>query len=295
MRGGPGRPFPFSEALRRLVRRPGLAYHDTEMGIAGSGMAKLLPAEVRGWKAAVPDGLYDAETLYDYIDGGAEVYRELNVKRVFARRYVKDGAPGILANLFDMGSSSDAFGAYHHDLREGEQAGVGRESELTEASVAFWKGSFFISLIALDEVEAARVALVELARSIDKAINDEGGPPALVTHRLPGGVSSELRYFHTELSLKIYTSAFEAGVLGLGRDTEVLLGRLAGRAGTVLVVRYPTADAAARALNRIPGIDGFTSRSCPWSVAPRCTRSRGRRRASPRRDNPVGDDRVKKG
>ena len=62
-----------------------------------------------------------ADTLFDFIDGGAEVYRSFNVQRVVSRRYGRTGAPDLMADLFDMGSSRDAFGAYHHDIRDGKE------------------------------------------------------------------------------------------------------------------------------------------------------------------------------
>ena len=72
------------------------------------------------------------------------------------------------------GSTADAFGAYRHDLRPGEPAGIGRESEISEGSLAFYKGPYFVSIITLEETEASRDAMVEIGRRIDAAIPQAG-------------------------------------------------------------------------------------------------------------------------
>jgi hypothetical protein len=189
-------------------------------------LARLLPEEVAGWEPAEADGLYDAETLFDLIDGGAEVYRALNVQAVLSRRYEKAGEPEIIADIFDMGSSSDAFGAYHHDMREGPEAGVGFESEFLDTSLYFWKDRYFVSLIALDESEAVSRAIVELARTIDAAIPRKGTPPALL-ERLPvmGRVARQTHYFHDKMLLDRHYFIAKENLLGLSARTEGVLAR----------------------------------------------------------------------
>jgi hypothetical protein len=219
-------------------------------------IAGILPVEVRGWTAVEPDGVYTGETLYEYIDGGAEVYRALNVRQVTGRTYEKPGAPEIIVDLFDMGSTSDAFGAYRHDLRTGEPAGIGRESELTEGSLAFYKGPYFVSIITLEETEASRDAMLEIGRRIDAAISQGGQPPELVRY-LPeeGALSEQVHYFHTHESLNVYFSLGEGNPLLLHEKTEGIVARYAGdRAGgeagpyTLLLVRYPSREEAREAI-----------------------------------------------
>ena len=230
---------------------------------SGSGSARLLPAEILAWEAREPDGLYDATTLFDYIDGGAEIYRALNVREVRARTYAKKGAPEIVVDLFDMGSSSDAFGAYHHDLREGAPAGIGRESESEEGGLAFWKGRWFVSITSADAGGEAGPAILELGRRIAGAIPDEGEPPAL-RRWLPEDrlLSDQIRYFHTEALLNVYYRLAEGNPLGLHGGTEGIVARYtpAGAGApegsyVILLVRYGSEGEASNALRRLR--DGY--------------------------------------
>lgn len=222
----------------------------------------LLPLEIQGWKAVTPDGLYNNETLYEYIDGSAEVYRELNVRSVLARRYVRDGSPEILADLFDMGTAADAFGAFHHDSHEGEAAGIGQESEYESGALAFWKGRYFLSVMTFEETEETRRAVLALGSRIAEAIRDEGAPPDLI-RLLPerGLIREEIRYFHTKPSLDRYLALSERNLLGLEAGTEALLARYRpspGKPGdappyALLLVSYDSPSRARAALDRLKG------------------------------------------
>ncbi len=235
-----------------------------------SDPSRIFPSSVNGWTAAEPDGLYDAESLYEYIDGGAEVYRALNVRAVFARRYEREGFPEIIADLFDMGSPSDAFGAYHHDLREGVPAGIGQESEYADGALAFWKGRYFVSILATDETPETRGALIEVGRRVAAAIREEGDPPALL-RLLPesGLLPAQVHYFHGHLSLTRYQPVSDRNVLRLGESTEGLLARYRPAASdtpgattfALLLIAYPSSGKAREAL------ESFTEEYLPEADA----------------------------
>ena len=55
-------------------------------------LVDLLPAEIQGFKPGGRDEIYSFDNLFKLIDGGAEVYRALNVRTVLDRRYVKKDA-----------------------------------------------------------------------------------------------------------------------------------------------------------------------------------------------------------
>jgi len=189
-------------------------------------LAALLPRETLGWKPEGPDGVYTRDTLFELIDGGAEVYRSLNVQRTLSRHYVKAGAPDIIADVFDMGTPEDAFGAYHHDMHEGKDARIGRESEFLGSSLTFWKDRYFVSIVAFDETEEIGRALLELGSGTAARIRGDGDGPDLV-QLVPGKsvVSSQVHYFHDKMLLDRHYSLGDKNILGLDSRTEVVLAR----------------------------------------------------------------------
>ena len=223
----------------------------------------ILPPEVNGWRAAGPDGVYDDETLFDYINGAAEIYRSFGVRTVVARQYEKHGAPDLVVDLYDMGSSRGAYGAYHHDIRAGDQAGIGHESDHYPGALTFWKGRFFVSIVAFDVTDEADRAMLVLGRTLADAIPKKAARPTLVG-LLPtdGLLPSQIHYFQDHILLNVHHFIAEDNVLDLGPDIEGVLGRYrapgsteegAGAPYTVVVIKYPSGTRARRALTAFAG------------------------------------------
>jgi hypothetical protein len=228
-------------------------------------LAKLFPPTFRGWSRGEPDGFYDRETIYELIDGGAEVYLALNLQVTLSRRYVKAGAPEIIADLFDMGSPADAFGAFRHDMREGEEVGVGRASELEGTNLAFWKDRYFVSLVALAESKEIVSMLKDLGKEIAGRIEADGPPPSLVRRVPEAGLDkNQLHYFHDKMLLDRHFDMGKENLLALDMKTEGLLARYKGKAkkpSLLLLVRYPDRKKAKKAFDR------FTSVCLPAGTA----------------------------
>ncbi len=222
-----------------------------------AGPRPLFPDDVLGWAPGAEES-YAPDTLHRYIDGAAEVYLSLGVKGVRAVRYEKPGAPEIIADVFDMGSDARAYGAYHHDVRDGEGAGVGRESTIDGTTLAFWKGRYFVSVIAVGEGSGVAEAVGALGRRIAEAIPDSGSPPrvaALLPER--GIVRSRVHYVTSPSLLNRHFFVADDDLFGFAAGVEGVLAtyRPAGEEGAyrLLVVEYPRPEGATAALARVRG------------------------------------------
>lgn len=225
---------------------------------AAPGLAGLLPAEVEGFIPSEDDRFFTADTLFDLIDGGAEIYRALNVQQTVHRRYTHPDSSDIIADIFDMGSAADAYGAWHNDIREGESPGIGCESEYQGGSLYFWKDRYFVSVVALQETELTARVVCEIGRAIDASIVGDAGPPELA-HRLPPErlLTEQIYYFHDHEGLTRRYQVGDGNPLLLSRQTEGLLARYLPLSGgedasppfVLLLIRYPSAEEA-RAAHR---------------------------------------------
>jgi hypothetical protein len=209
-------------------------------------LKSFLPSDVRGWKAETKDAVYDRESIFEYIDGAGEVYRAYNFRRLLSRRFVRDGRPDLVADLFDMGASYDAFGVFSNDL-EGEEAGLGQGSTYNGGLLAFWKDRYFVSLSADRETEETKAALFSLGRSIAASIEQEGPKPPLLA-LLPSefAEAKAVRYLHNHIILNRHFFVSHDDILGLGRADGAVLSKPGkkGETGVLLLVEYPTAKTA---------------------------------------------------
>jgi hypothetical protein len=104
-----------------------------------------LPQEVHGWKADGQDKVFTRQTIFDYMDGGGEIYLAYDFQRLRAREYARPGAPRIVAEVYQMASSMDAYGVFTHDT-DGQPVSVGQAGLYSAGLLRFWKNRFFVRL-----------------------------------------------------------------------------------------------------------------------------------------------------
>lgn len=205
-------------------------------------MGHTLPDRCLGWSAEGPVREYDPGTIFGYIDGAGEIYVTSGMRRLTSRRYVADGRPPIVADLFDMGAAENAFSVFTLD-RDGDDAGVGRDSDYAAGLLRFWKGRHFASVLAERETPETREAAIEIGRCIAAAAPDEGGPPALLDLMPPEGLDRDgLRYVVSAQLLEQMIAP-----LGATQGTPTASGGRTGRVRAVLGA-YVFAEGRARLL-----------------------------------------------
>ena len=72
------------------------------MDVSGKNIRALLPDSIDGWKKKTEDKFYTPENLYDYINGGAELYISYGFIEVISRTYYKENQPELKVEIFEM-------------------------------------------------------------------------------------------------------------------------------------------------------------------------------------------------
>jgi len=149
--------------------------------------ASLLPSEsdLQSWRPNGTIQRYQGDDLFAYIDGGAEIYNEYGFRRVAVRDYAGPAGKTLTLELYEMSDAGAAFGITSFKVSgKGRPAGVGRDSQLDDYYLNFWKGPYHVTLTGLDGAPETIAGLLEVARAVDRKIKAAGERPALVA-RLP--------------------------------------------------------------------------------------------------------------
>ncbi|MCU0644624.1 MAG: hypothetical protein MUC94_10215 [bacterium] len=188
-------------------------------GKAVEKIMESIPREISGWQADAADEVYDRETLYEYIDGGAELYLTYAFQNVFARRFVKQDAPEIVLEIYDMNSSQDAYGIFSSE-RQDEEVGIGQDSEYGGGLLRFWKDKYFVSVLAIGDEQTAKPVVFELGMKVAEAIPAVGERPDLLKY-LPQEnlLKNRIRFFHTHTILNRQYYLAGENILNLDRQT----------------------------------------------------------------------------
>ncbi|MBC8418820.1 MAG: hypothetical protein H8E10_09535 [Desulfobacterales bacterium] len=216
------------------------------------GLQANLPSKIMDWSAEPGDRIFDRNTIFDYINGGAEVYKAYNMQQCLSRRYLTPDGPAIVLDIFDMGRSEDAFGVFTHDTN-GEFIKLGQDARLQPGWLCFWKDRFFISLYTEKETPAARKAVRELGRQVAGQIRTEGPRPPILSELPPGGLQREtVRYLHDPVVLNYHYYLSDENLLNISKDTDVALASYQRdrESALLLLIKYPDPKTADRSLMR---------------------------------------------
>ncbi len=209
-----------------------------------------LPRQFKSWTAEPKDRLYDEETIYSYIDGGAELYKAYNMRQCLSRRYTATKEPSIILDIFDMGTPDDAFGVFTHDT-DGNLIDIGQDARYRTGWLSFWKHRYFVSIYLEEETVAAEKAVKALGREVDASIAKKGFRPRIL-QKLPseGLLSNSVRYLHHPLVLNYHFYISDENLLNLSPKTEALLAnyQVGTAAARLLLISYTNLKVAKKSL-----------------------------------------------
>jgi hypothetical protein len=143
---------------------------------------------------------YVGDSLYEYINGGAELYHLYGFELVSNAAYEADGQELIL-DIYRFDSSHHAFGLYSM-LRpdDADIVSIGVEGFASPTTIDFVKGSYVVKLMAFDGAEAVRTAIRVMADRVNLRLPG--------TTELPGRFSLFPTDRLIEHTSKIYAASF---------------------------------------------------------------------------------------
>jgi len=209
-----------------------------------------IPRKIGGFEVSGKDRVFNRQTLYDYMDGGAEVYLAFDFREVWARKYSGAAGREMTLDIYDMGSPEEAFGAFSCD-RQDPSAGIGQESEYGGGLLRFWQGRYFVTITASADDTAASAAVLELGKAAATLLGPPGAKPDMVAF-LP---SESLRpertsYFHSAVNLNNRFFVSSENILRLDGTTDCIFaeyGASGAEPASFLLIRYADAGKAGSA------------------------------------------------
>ena len=230
---------------------------------AALDLPSLLPKSgaVVGWKMAGKPASYTRANLYDYINGGADLYLSYGFQRAEVAEYSGPGGAKLTVELYDMGSAYDAFGVFAREKPK-ETPSVGDGASYAGGLLTFWKDSLFARVFVERESPAARQAVLKFGKLAASAVRTTGRKPPLL-RLLPrsGLAAGSLRYLHTETTLNSVLY-LPGNPLKLDAKTNVVYGEYARKGGApskLVIVQYPTAQLAKTAFAGVVAFHGAPS------------------------------------
>jgi hypothetical protein len=211
-------------------------------GCSGGGgeLKGFLPSssEVQEIKKEGRSQVYKGTKLFDYMNGGAELYYEYNFEQACVQRY-QASLGEITAEIYQMDLPTNAYGIYTFDTQGGHPA-IGQDATYERGLLGFWKGRYFVRVFS--ENEELKETILTLGRAIAQKITEEGERPDILAF-IPSFwvVGDSLLYFRGMLALNNSYFLSHQDVLSLGKGAEGITFQYKPEAQPlrVIMVRYP--------------------------------------------------------
>jgi hypothetical protein len=223
----------------------------------------LFPVSIEQWKRKEMTRVYAGkDKLFEYINGGAEVYLSYSFIQVSTATYIKkDTDNSVKVNIWEFGSSDDAYGVFVKD-RAGDGINIGNEASLFDNYLWVWKDRYFMSFepysgsISPDDVAFIGTSIV------DNIPSGEASLPAILGY-LPedGYVQGSSRYFHKKIILdNLYISDrfIDKNVFNLSGQTDAVVADYKSAKSRspfkMLIVKYSKKQVAVESFNNFVGL-----------------------------------------
>jgi hypothetical protein len=219
------------------------------------------PDSVRGIGIRSAISEYRDSTLFDFLNGGAELYFDYDILAVASAEYGIGRDPSLELSIYDMGSTDNAFGIYSNLRYAGADfVNIGAEGMKTVGSVDFWKGRYYCRLVAFETDSVTQAGMTALAKATAANIAGGGGLPGIVD-LLPvlTRVSGSEKYFRGPLSLNNIRYVASENLLMLSTETEGAIAEYLADGATMtgFIIAYQDPRAAGAAHD---SYTGFLSR-----------------------------------
>ncbi len=165
----------------------------------------VLPAKgfAKEWVIEEKATLYDKDTLFDHIDGEAELYFPYGFDTLATASYVNKQNPdlSIVADVYRMASVLDAFGIYSNYRKSNNLwVTIGTEGFVSPSQLMFYQDRYFVRLQISGATSLEKDILLACARAISEKLPASlGQPRELEILKIPALVPKSERYLAQSL------------------------------------------------------------------------------------------------
>jgi len=182
------------EAASRLILFVAL----TITAVSPAGQARAAEPEVLGYlpregvEPACAAEHFAGTRLFDYMNGGAEVYLGYGFVDLGVRDYRQGEAKATVA-VYRMRDPAGAYGIWAANAR-GEPKDVGVPANLARGMLSFHKGRFYVRVVAKSDPAGAQPLLLDLGKKTAVRLPGTSETPPVMRALPDGAVSGTLRF-----------------------------------------------------------------------------------------------------
>jgi hypothetical protein len=194
--------------------------------VPNSGATDLRFPEITGWKRSAEIQTFDPKTLYEYINGAADLYLACDFEELKVAEYLNEKKASVIVEIYRHRTPRDAFGIYSQErLPEGDFIRIGAQGYIGKNILNFLDGSYYVKINSFNTGDEDREVLQTYAKKMAATLGEEGGlPPILSSFPAEGKKDNSEKYIvRNFLGYPFLHSAFTADYELDGKSFKLFL------------------------------------------------------------------------
>ncbi len=191
----------------------------------GEGGTYSFP-EMAGWKQSGEIQIYSRANLYDYIDGGADLYLKYDFQELKVAEYQNDRKASVTIEVYRHKTPVHAFGIYSQErLSNANYLEVGAQGYSEKGVLNFLAADCYVKMSSVDAGPEEREVLLAFAKKVVENLGGKGSLPSILSSFPREGEKKNSEKFISRefLGYAFFHSAFTADYELSGKKFKLFL------------------------------------------------------------------------
>ena len=182
--------------------------------------------EVTGWKQSGEIQTFVPKTLFEYINGAADLYLSYDFEELKVAEYLNEKKASVTVEIYRHATPTHAFGIYSQERLPGTNfLDIGVQGYVEENLLNFLMGTYYVKINSFNTGAEDREVLLTFAKKVANLLGEKGSLPSLLaTFPLEGKVKNSEKFVSKKfLGYPFLHSAFTADYEVSGEKFKLFL------------------------------------------------------------------------
>ena len=161
--------------------------HDP-LGVCISEGKSFVFPEITGWKQSGEIQTFMPKTLYEYIDGAADLYLAYDFQELNVAEYLNDKRASVTMEIYHHQSPTHAFGIYSQErLPDANYLNIGAQGYIDKNILIFLSGDYYVKINSYNTGADDQEVLQTFAKRVEENLGEKGSLPSILSSFPPEG------------------------------------------------------------------------------------------------------------
>ncbi len=138
--------------------------------------------DVVGWKRSPEIQNFSAETLYEDVDGAADLYLTYDFEELKVAEYQNEKKGSVTVDVYFHKTPIQAFGIYSQErLPDANFINVGAEGYIESNALNFFTGPYYVKISSYNTGSEDREILLTFAKKVSESLGEKGSLPPILS------------------------------------------------------------------------------------------------------------------